>query len=567
MKRIMRDYQDQNTFVLTLSKYGSNVVIKGNKEPYVCLHATYQEVLMFKRLESYFLGEYTSATIVVQRKSRTYLYFVLIISAVLILTTSTMVVMSVYSLHSIEFLSRAILIIIGIIGLTLLKMGAYYMAANLLSIGATISIFIPVFLGTHETPVAFLIAIIIPYLFIIAGALLGTRVTVITTGALTFFLGMLAVMMNETIDDALAKKIIGTHFAITTFIVIQCILLLGNMISAMREISAEMEQNREKSGIIMRLLDSARSLADTLASSSNQLSATASQFSENAQTQASSVEEITSSMEEMSAGVDNIAASSNSQTETMQMLTKKMGEFTETINEVKKAVEVTHDRAQAITDLAHSGNKKLELMKQSMNTIGSSSDEITGIINIINDISDQINLLSLNAAIEAARAGDSGRGFAVVADEISKLADRTSQSVKNIGQLIQANESEIVSGTEHVNETVETIHRITEGIQENYRETQSISARMEEQLKVNESINEYTRTVKMKAEEIQSAAGEHKTATDEITKTVFSINELTMANSSGAEEILASMEELSGMTDNLKQLINSTSVEKEQEEG
>mgnify|MGYP006283168451 CR=1 FL=1 len=522
---------------------------------------------MINKIESYFLREYTSATIVVQRKSRTYLYFVLLISLVLILTTATMVALSVYSLFSIEFLSRGALIFIGISGLILLKNGRYYLAANLLVIGATISMSLPMFLAEYDTNVSVLISIIIPYLFIIAAALLGTRSSVIITGSLVFLLGAAAVISNGAIEEEMAKKMIGTHLALTLFIVIQCILMLGNMISAMREISTEMEENKEKSGIIMKLLDNARSLADTLSSSTNQLSATASQFSENAQTQASSVEEITSSMEEMSAGIDNIAESSNSQTKTMGMLTTKMGEFTETINEVKKAVEVTHERAQSITGLAQSGNKKLELMKQSMNNIGSSSTEITGIINIINDISDQINLLSLNAAIEAARAGDSGRGFAVVADEISKLADRTSQSVKNIGQLIEANESEITSGTEHVNETVETIRRITEGIQENYRETQSISARMEEQLKANESINEYTRTVKMKAEEIQSAAGEHKIATDEITKTVFSINELTMANSSGAEEILASTEELSGMTDNLRQLISSTDVEKEQEEG
>jgi len=516
---------------------------------------------MLKSIEHYFIGNYHSADILVQRKSKIYLYFVLIVSVTLVLTTSLMVGLSVYKVLSIAFASRVSLIIIGLAGLVLLRLGWYYAAANVLTIGATIAMTVPVFLTRHETGIALLIGIIIPYLFIITAALLGNRFTVIATGFLTIALGILAVALNKQFDAGTAKMIIGTHLALSIFIVLQCYLILQNMLSSMKEISDEMERNREKSDIIMKLLNTARSLSENLASSSTELSGTATRFSENAQTQASSVEEITAAMEEMSAGIDNISAGTDSQNKAMDFLLEKMEEFTGTNTAMKQEVELMYDKAQAIMDSANAGNKKLESMNLSMNNIADSSGEITGIINIINDISDQINLLSLNAAIEAARAGDAGRGFAVVADEISKLADRTSQSVKNIAQLIDANKKDIAEGKEHVTGTVETIQSIIRGITENHDIMQRIASRMETQIGANKIINENTGLVKSKTEEIKSAAHEHKTATDEILKTIVTINELTLENSSGASEIHSGTEMLSEMADSLNELISSTDAE------
>jgi methyl-accepting chemotaxis protein len=114
---------------------------------------------------------------------------------------------------------------------------------------------------------------------------------------------------------------------------------------------------------------------------------------------------------------------------------------------------------------------------------------MSGILKIINEISEQINLLSLNAAIEAARAGDAGRGFAVVADEISQLADRTAQSLKEIASLISINNREIGEGQQGVDDAMNVIGRLVEGIGQINETTRAITGFMQDLAGVSQTVS------------------------------------------------------------------------------
>jgi methyl-accepting chemotaxis protein len=204
-----------------------------------------------------------------------------------------------------------------------------------------------------------------------------------------------------------------------------------------------------------------------------------------------------------------------------------------------------------ISENAKSGEQSLQVMNDSMKNIRGSSSEITGIVQIINDISDRINLLSLNAAIEAARAGDAGRGFAVVADEISKLADQTASSIKNIDDLIRTNERDIVQGIGNIKDAVDKIDSIISGIEGIVDKIKEIPARMNEQSETNRVVNENARLVTMKSQEITSAMTEQRNAMDEISKTVASINQLSQGNTQKIMEITGFAKSLVGKVEKL----------------
>ncbi len=338
------------------------------------------------------------------------------------------------------------------------------------------------------------------------------------------------------IDIAFNVATFATIDTIFSIIMLYIISLLITKIFQKNTSIAEKEArtSNDQNNFIKNILrESSRTLSTTM----NSMTGHINQFTRNTQEQASMIEEATATFEEVSAGIDSVADSAGKQNENLESLMHILKELSGMINDMDNIINDTLSSTKTVTDQAQSGSNAMAEMEEGMNKIRQSSSQMTDIISIINDISDQINLLSLNAAIEAARAGDAGRGFAVVADEISKLADQTTTSVKEIEKLIQENESGIQRNMGIVNNTVSTISTIITGINSINERVKSLVDFTSKQVETNEDVNRKALDLTTLSDEIDRATGEQKTAVGELVQTMSNISQISQSNSHGAEEM------------------------------
>ena len=264
-----------------------------------------------------------------------------------------------------------------------------------------------------------------------------------------------------------------------------------------------------------------------VAAAATEIAATAEQMSSSAEEQSAQLEQITAAVEEMSATATEVANQSNSAVNASE----------ESGKNAISGGEVVTGAIGKINEIDASVNSSKDLIL----SLGEKSGQIGQVVEVINDIADQTNLLALNAAIEAARAGEAGRGFAVVADEVRALSERTAKATQEVSDSI----GEIQDFTEKAVEGIkEGSERVVEGVQKAQEAGVSL-----------ESILESSESVKSSVSSISAAAEEQAAATQQVSHSIGLINSAIAQSKDGSNQAAEASTQLSYRAEELRSMV------------
>ncbi|HOO70631.1 MAG TPA: methyl-accepting chemotaxis protein [Spirochaetota bacterium] len=315
----------------------------------------------------------------------------------------------------------------------------------------------------------------------------------------------------------------------------------------------EAETTRSQYEFIARVFDSIKSVASNLQLSVGTFRATAGNLTDSAQNQASRIEESSASMVEIAAAIDKVSSDAAVQTESLNEIQQSIEALDTLISRVAhKADEIKNGSKKAITQ-GEEAVAIFEQVQEGIQRIYSSAEKIREMVNLITEIADRTNLLSLNASIESARAGEAGKGFAVVAEEISKLADNSTASAKEISVLINETTESIKNGYGMFNELYSHIRDMNITLESSSRLSAELDTTAKQQTVLSNGVKESIHSINSLSQSISLAMKEQSESTQEISKSFDVINEITQANAATSEEVSGATESL---VENAEQLLD-----------
>lgn len=306
------------------------------------------------------------------------------------------------------------------------------------------------------------------------------------------------------------------------------------------EIGLIIEKMKELTQSLGSIVGKIRNSSDTMSSNSYELNDTSSQT-------LAANNEISKAVEDVAEGSTGMAASISKINENLLEMSNETKDINASVDEIKnqtvavqESSKIMNDKIKSMQDSSHKMDEGISAISKRIETVNTTVDKVSNIVSVIEEISSETNLLSLNASIEAARAGDAGKGFAVVAQEIRVLSDNTNTELENIKQII----SSLVEECRYCVQASGTI------VEDNAKQKEEIKAVLDEFGSLDEQIQKTAE----KADEIEELVTAMIELNDDITKSSNSLTDVSAANAAATEEMNANIEELNAMMNGVSEM-------------